>query len=214
MSTATAKRQRLGAFERRESIMDAARRLFAQHGFEATTTRMIASSAGISDAMIYRHFPSKRDLLGALVETMTGEFTAMAAPASTDRPVPPLPSPDALLGMIGSQFSDAFEANLDLIVLLISNRELLNDDRRLVTFVDEAAARLGRVLDPADPDHGYLLARGFMGAIASLGLLQRTLGLDQVRTVDRHQFVAALASVFTSGSGGPGTDHPPATERP
>jgi AcrR family transcriptional regulator len=43
-------------------------RLFSKRGFARTTVRDIAREAGITDAAIYYHFQSKRELLEALVE--------------------------------------------------------------------------------------------------------------------------------------------------
>jgi len=53
---------RLSAEERRESIIHAAIPVFAKKGFAAATTRDLASAAGISEALLYRHFPSKESL--------------------------------------------------------------------------------------------------------------------------------------------------------
>jgi AcrR family transcriptional regulator len=54
--------------ETRKQILDASLRLFSKRGFARTTVRDIARAAGITDAAIYYHFESKRDLLEALVE--------------------------------------------------------------------------------------------------------------------------------------------------
>lgn len=53
---------RLSAQERRISIMLAAVPLFANQGFNGTTTKQIAKAAGVSEALLYRHFPSKESL--------------------------------------------------------------------------------------------------------------------------------------------------------
>lgn len=53
---------RLKAPARREQLMSVAMRLFAAHGFDATTTAAIAEAAGITEPVLYRHFKSKRDL--------------------------------------------------------------------------------------------------------------------------------------------------------
>jgi len=58
--------ERLTADERRETILAASLKLFARHGFHGVTTRMIAHGAGISEALLYRHFESKDDLFRAL----------------------------------------------------------------------------------------------------------------------------------------------------
>jgi len=55
------------AADRRAQIITSARRVFAQNGFAATRTRDIAAEAGINEAMIYRHFPSKEEVFEASV---------------------------------------------------------------------------------------------------------------------------------------------------
>jgi AcrR family transcriptional regulator len=61
------KRTRRGPFTRQQ-ILDASLRLFSERGFARTTVRDIARMAGITDAAIYYHFDSKREVLEALVE--------------------------------------------------------------------------------------------------------------------------------------------------
>lgn len=53
---------RLDAEERRKAIVNAAVPLFARNGFSGTTTREIAEAAGISEALLFRHFPTKKAL--------------------------------------------------------------------------------------------------------------------------------------------------------
>ena len=55
-------RIRLPAEERRVGIVEAAKPLFARHGFAGTTTRQIAQMAGVSEALLFQHFPSKAAL--------------------------------------------------------------------------------------------------------------------------------------------------------
>ncbi len=66
-SSTTPKRTRRGPYTRKQ-ILDASLRLFSERGFTRTTVRDIARQAGITDAAIYYHFDSKRDLLVALVD--------------------------------------------------------------------------------------------------------------------------------------------------
>ncbi|WP_320672468.1 TetR/AcrR family transcriptional regulator [Patulibacter defluvii] len=58
---------RLSAEERREQVLDVATPLVAARGFDATPTAAIAEAAGISHAYLFRLFPSKLDLVRALV---------------------------------------------------------------------------------------------------------------------------------------------------
>jgi len=52
----------------RKQILDAALRLFSEKGAARASVRDIAQAAGITDAAIYYHFPSKRELFEALIE--------------------------------------------------------------------------------------------------------------------------------------------------
>src|ERR1700759_4909682 len=50
---------RLDGDERRKAIVSAAVPLFARKGFAGTTTKELAEAAGISEALLFKHFPSK-----------------------------------------------------------------------------------------------------------------------------------------------------------
>ena len=56
---------------REESLVAAAGRLFASRGYEATTTRQIASEAGCAEGLIHRYFQGKEGLLLALIRSRT-----------------------------------------------------------------------------------------------------------------------------------------------
>ena len=53
--------------ERQASIITAAASLFAKNGFNGTTTREIAKTAGISEALLFKYFPTKRALYAAII---------------------------------------------------------------------------------------------------------------------------------------------------
>lgn len=52
----------------RVRILDAAERLFAERGFDATPTSSIAKSAAVPKGLLFYYFPTKSDLLRALVQ--------------------------------------------------------------------------------------------------------------------------------------------------
>ncbi|MBI5562843.1 MAG: TetR/AcrR family transcriptional regulator [Deltaproteobacteria bacterium] len=60
-------KKRLSAVERKGQIVGVAMSLFAQKGFKGTTTREIAERAGISEAVIFRHFNDKDALYDAII---------------------------------------------------------------------------------------------------------------------------------------------------
>jgi TetR/AcrR family transcriptional regulator, transcriptional repressor of aconitase len=59
---------RLDSDERRKTIVAAALPLFARKGFAGTTTKELAEAAGISEALLFRHFPSKKHLYGEILQ--------------------------------------------------------------------------------------------------------------------------------------------------
>ncbi len=59
---------RLDGDERRKAIVAAALPLFARKGFAGTTTREIAEAARISEALLFKHFPSKKQLYGEILQ--------------------------------------------------------------------------------------------------------------------------------------------------
>ena len=59
---------RMTGDRRREQILQTAVRLFSQRGFKGTTTKQIARAAGVSEAMVFRHFATKDELYGAILE--------------------------------------------------------------------------------------------------------------------------------------------------
>jgi AcrR family transcriptional regulator len=69
------KRKGLGP-ERREEILAAALRLFAQYGLYGVSTRQIAAAVGVSQPTLYAYFPSKHDIAAELQERAFAELHA------------------------------------------------------------------------------------------------------------------------------------------
>lgn len=59
--------RRGGASESRDQILDTARRLFAEHGFEGTSLRQIARETGVDPAMVHHFFKGKDELFALSV---------------------------------------------------------------------------------------------------------------------------------------------------
>ena len=75
-----ANRERLSGAQRRAAILDAAIELFASRGFRGVTTREIAAAVGVTEPVLYQHFPSKRDLYTAIIESAMGSEVEMRLP--------------------------------------------------------------------------------------------------------------------------------------
>jgi len=53
--------------ERRAGLIEAAASLFAADGFKGTTTKQVAKAAGVSEALLFKYFPTKRALYTAIL---------------------------------------------------------------------------------------------------------------------------------------------------
>jgi AcrR family transcriptional regulator len=70
---------RLSAEERREAIIKAVRCVFAEKGFHGTTTRELAEAAGVSEALLFKHFPTKEALFSAMHQPCADEQVSAEA---------------------------------------------------------------------------------------------------------------------------------------
>src|SRR5438128_6336672 len=59
---------RMAGEERHLQILRVAMSLFSQRGFRGTTTKEIALAAGVSEAMVFRHFATKEELYSAIID--------------------------------------------------------------------------------------------------------------------------------------------------
>jgi len=84
--------RRLPRAQRRDQIVAAATRAFADAGFAATSLDDIAAQAGVSRMILYRHFESKADLYLAVLDRAQGRLIA-----ATGAPEFTLASVDALI---------------------------------------------------------------------------------------------------------------------
>ncbi|WP_082960484.1 MULTISPECIES: TetR/AcrR family transcriptional regulator [unclassified Mycobacterium] len=155
--------------DRRQQLLAAAERLFAERGFLAVRLEDIGAAAGISGPAIYRHFANKESLL---VELLVGISTRLLTGAREVRARNPRAA-DALDGLIDFHLDFAF-GEPDLI--RIQDRDL--------AYLPEAAAKQVRkaqrqyvevwvgVLRELHPDLDEADAR--LTAHAAFGLLNST----------------------------------------
>jgi AcrR family transcriptional regulator len=73
--------------ETQTRILQAARKLFARHGYDGTTTRDLAQEAGVAEGTIFRHFENKKAILIEVatqgwVEILTDLLTELSEMAS------------------------------------------------------------------------------------------------------------------------------------
>lgn len=64
---AQASRRRLPVEQRRAQILDTAGAMFAEYGYNAVSTHAVAQECGVSEGLLFHHFPSKAEIYAAVV---------------------------------------------------------------------------------------------------------------------------------------------------
>lgn len=194
---------RLPAGERRASILAAAFPRFAVHGFEGTTTRDLARAAGVTEPVLYRHFPSKEALFAAVLEEAAGRLVA-----ALDAAVGGARGAGARLEALAERLEPLLAAHVDEFRVL-NGAAATRPDAATAGAVREAYRRLGeRLVAALDGDGlrpgvsaetaGHLLLE--MGLGASLA---RPLGVPGVCRVGYGREVLALLLSALTARGRP-----------
>jgi AcrR family transcriptional regulator len=142
---------------RRQNVLDAAARLFAERGYHGTSVRDIAAVAGITPGAIYSHFASKTELLVAVYEDGVGRIAA-ALDAALERQ----PGPARLRAACEAHLQTLLEGgDYAQVVLRVWPRDVPEAAARLTRLRDDYEARFRRLV----PDkHLRLLLLGAMNA--------------------------------------------------
>jgi len=148
-----ARRTRRTPNEVRELLLDAARSTFAARGYARSSTREIADAAGVSEALLFRHFGTKARLFELAVLDPFREFLdgyVAARPADLTEPLPAaeVPSRDYVESLY-----DLLSTHRELVMALLAARayevglmatpELSDALDRLETLVDLEVSRRG-----------------------------------------------------------------------
>jgi len=153
----------------RERLVSAAISAFADKGFHGTTTRDIATMAGLSPAGVYVYYASKEELLFSISEEgHRGVLAAMrAASARAQDPVGKLVSIVRAFALWHAErHTRARIANYELAALTPEHQTLINGIRRQITSELEEVVRAGQLdgsFDVAD-------VRMTTGSLLSLGI--------------------------------------------
>src|SRR5574340_66718 len=198
MATATL---RVPAQDRRQQILELATRLFARRGYQGTTTRQIAEQAGVNEAIIFRHFPSKEHLYWAVIEhqirrrggreRLRAELQAEGSDA------------EVLTALAERLLRRDTTLSRLLLFTALENHKLSHRFFRthvaqyyevLADYVRRGiAARRFRAVDP------LLAARGFLGMVVYHFLIQELYGGKRYQDFDRETVCQTLVGIWLAG---------------
>lgn len=131
-------------------ILDGAREVLVQHGYAGFTTRRVAEAAKMRPGNLAYHFPSKRELVRALIARLVEEYSAVVDAALSQHDIPQGPQVKKLVEYL---ISDAVSPSTVRI-----GRELwamsLHDEvvrREVDDFYDELMERAVQLLHRSRP---------------------------------------------------------------
>lgn len=114
--------------ETRSRILDVARAMFVEHGYEATTMRAVADRMEYTPTALYHHFPSKAALL---TELSAEDFRALAA---AFKRIGRIDDPIERLVRIGRAYVDfALEHPMQYQLMFLARRPRGADEKRMIS---------------------------------------------------------------------------------
>ncbi len=195
-------RPRLSHDARREQIVSASLALFARRGFSGATTRALSRAAGVSEALIYRLFPTKRALYNAIIQRQIA-MIGRSHGAAGDRT---LPDREAFRRLAVDVLGRIRRDDTFLRLLLYSGleRHALSDiyfETHVARVVDalrgriERGARAGRYRRV----DALLAARGFMGMVVHTALAQALFAPRRWAEAQPDRAARTFVDLFFSG---------------
>jgi AcrR family transcriptional regulator len=199
---------RLSAQDRRQQIMEIAVGLFARKGYQGTTTREIAEEAGVNEALLFRHFPSKENLYWTIIE----EQCSARGRRSRINEILKTGSDDfQVFSSMAREFLVRTPHDTELTRLLwftaLENHTL--SERFFRTYVADYYEALSNYIRErirrgkfrkVDP---LLAARGFFGMVVYHFLIQELFGGEKYQKSDPEQVATTLAGIWLSGMQSP-----------
>jgi len=196
-------KRRMSAMGRREHILKGAMRIFAQKGFRGTTTREIARRLNISEALMFKYFPSKKALYRAIIQKRTDASEEMLFPreavqAKDDRQV------------FRSIASYLIQKNTEdpTFMRLILYSALEGHDLSRIFFENHAMEKtrlLSGYIRQRIKEKAFkkvppmMIARAFMGMVIHYVEYQEIYGMKKLFRFSRKKIVDTLVDTFLNG---------------
>lgn len=166
-------------------ILEAARRAFAERGFDGTSLRTIASAAGVDPALCLHYFGSKAELFAAATELPVAPGPLLAS-AVTDPEHVGRRVADAFLDMLDDE--DARSSLLALVRSAASDADAADMVRRLI-----GERVVGPAVDNLDVDEPELRATLVGSQLIGLLFARHIVAVDPLASADTPTLAAAVA---------------------
>ncbi|MDX1449244.1 MAG: TetR family transcriptional regulator [Acidimicrobiia bacterium] len=176
---------RTGGEDTRQQILEAARRLFAQHGYDRTTMRAIGAASRVDPSLIHHYFGKKENLFAASISLpvdLPRRLSEILGESSTV-------AGEALARMFFSVWEDA-DARTALIGQL---RHAITTGERPVVAEFITSAVLGRVAAVMEGEDRELRAELVASHLMGIALLRYIIRMEPLASAEVETIVAMVA---------------------
>ncbi|MGD1851071.1 MAG: TetR/AcrR family transcriptional regulator [Cyanophyceae cyanobacterium] len=195
------KRPSPSELETRDRILDAAQRLFARKGYDATTTKDLATTAKVAEGTLYRHFSNKKAILVEVatqgwVEILTDLLMELSEMANYRAIAPLLRKRMGNLRKNGDMMRVCFmEAQFHPELQERIQGEVIDKMTDVAEAFFQTAMDRGiyRLMD------SRVVARVFLGMFAIAGFSETTIMSKATSPKDLQSMAEGLADIFLNG---------------
>ena len=155
--------------ERREQLIDIARSVFAERGFEGTSIEEISARASVSKPVVYEHFGGKEGIYAVVVDREVRQLLDMMRAALTAG------DPRELLEQAALALLDYIENSSDGFRILVRDSPLGSASGSFVTIISDVATRVEYILAQEfssrgfDPKNAPMYAQMLVGMVGTTG---------------------------------------------
>jgi AcrR family transcriptional regulator len=162
-------RVRMTGKERREQLLDVARALFAEKGFEATSIEEIAHRAGVSKPVVYEHFGGKEGIYAVVVDREMQSLLDQIVSALSGG------DPRELLEQAACALLDYIEGSTDGFRILVRDSPVASSTGTFSSLLNDIASQVEHILGQHFTRQGYdrklaaLYSQALVGMVALTG---------------------------------------------
>jgi AcrR family transcriptional regulator len=164
-----AARARMTSAERREQLIEIARKLFAERGLDAASIEEIAARAEVSKPVVYEHFGGKEGIYAVVVDREVRHLLGMMRDALTAG------HPRELLEQAAFALLDYIEHSSDGFRILVRDSPVGSVSGSFVSIISDIASRVEHILAEEFRRRGYdartapMYAQMLVGMVATTG---------------------------------------------
>jgi AcrR family transcriptional regulator len=193
---------RLKAPQRKEQLLAVATKVFAKFGYDATTTKVIAKAAGITEPILYRHFATKQELFVAITREMSAQTLR-----DWEELIGSIDDPAEQLRELARQFPSHLKKRADAY-RVIHNALTTSRDRKVLSVLREHYTQIESVI-------AKIISSGIKSGVfrtmelktpcwnlinTGLGFALVTLNLSPMETFDVEEAIEFILRGLTSGN--------------